>query len=109
MTVKVHLYMRHQKTNVEALLDSGTTENFIDQRTINLLHIGTHTLPQPHKVRNVDRTHNQAGSITCYYDLWIHQGSKTIKTIFYVANLGCDQLILGHPWFHVFNPVVDWT
>ena len=109
MTVKVHLYMRHQKTDVEALLDSGATENFIDQRTIDLLHIGTRILPQPCEVRNIDRTHNQAGSITRYCNLWIHQGPKTIKMGFYVANLGHNQLILGHPWFHTFNPTIDWT
>jgi len=88
MTVKVHLYMRHQKTDVEALLDSGATENFINQRTIDLLHIGTRSLPQPREVRNVDGTHNQAGSITRYCNLWIRQGPKNIKMGFYVANLG---------------------
>jgi hypothetical protein len=28
---------------------------------------------------------------------------------FYVANLGHDRLILGHPWFQNFNPVIDWV
>ena len=28
---------------------------------------------------------------------------------FYVANLGCNRLILGHPWFRTFNPTIDWT
>src|ERR1700689_301414 len=27
---------------------------------------------------------------------------------FYVANLGRDRLILGHPWFKQFNPSIDW-
>jgi hypothetical protein len=28
---------------------------------------------------------------------------------FYVANLGRDHLILGHPWFRNFNLVIDWV
>jgi hypothetical protein len=31
MTINVHLYQWHQKTDVEALLDSGATNNFINQ------------------------------------------------------------------------------
>ena len=31
-----------------------------------------------------------------------------IKQGFYIANLGRDWIILGHPWFHAFNPTIDW-
>jgi hypothetical protein len=109
MTVNVHLYQWHQKTDVEALLDSGATNNFIDQRTVTLLNMGTKGLRQPREVRNVDGTPNQAGSITHYCNLWVRQGSKKVQMGFYVANLGRDRLILGHPWFQNFNPVIDWV
>ena len=33
---------------------------------------------------------------------------KTVKLGFYVANLGRDRLILGHPWFKAFNPEINW-
>jgi hypothetical protein len=109
MTITVHLYQWHQKTDVEALLDSGTTNNFIDQRTVTLLNMGTKALHQPREVRNIDGTPNQAGSITHYCNLWVRQGSKKVQMGFYVANLGRDRLILGHPWFQNFNPIIDWV
>jgi hypothetical protein len=71
--------------------------------------MGTKALHQPREVRNVDRTPNQAGLITHYCNLWVRQGSKKVQMGFYVANLGHDRLILGHPWFRNFNPVIDWV
>jgi hypothetical protein len=32
-----------------------------------------------------------------------------MKLGFFIANLGCDRVILGHPWFKAFNPIIDWT
>jgi hypothetical protein len=71
--------------------------------------MGTKVLHQPREVRNVDGTPNRAGSITHYCNLWVRQGSKKVQMGFYVANLGRDRLILGHPWFRNFNPVIDWV
>ena len=48
------------------------------------------------------------GSITEYCNLWLQQGSRIIKQGFYIANLGNDRIILGHPWFHTFNPTINW-
>ena len=109
MTIKVSVYMWHKKTYMEALLDSGATHNFIDQRTVKTLGLGTRSLPQPLRVNNVDGTENRSGGITEYCNLWLKQGSVTVKQGFYVANLGRDRVILGHPWFKAFNPVIDWT
>ena len=43
-------------------------------------------------------------SVTC--------GSTNIKHTqlgFYITNLGHNQIILGHPWFQTFNPIINWT
>jgi hypothetical protein len=109
ITIDVSVYMWHKKTKTEALLDSGATHNFIDSRAITVLGLGTQNLPQVLQVNNVDGTVNQAGSITQYCNLWIKQGDKTVKLGFYIANLGHDRVILGHPWFKAFNPVIDWS
>lgn len=69
MTVKVLLYMWHEKTTLEVLLDCGTTHNFIDQRTVNKLSLGTQLLKQPLMVNNVDSTMNSEGNITHYCNL----------------------------------------
>jgi hypothetical protein len=35
-------------------------------------------------------------------------GGKEGKLGFFIANLGHDRIILGHPWFKQFNPTIDW-
>jgi hypothetical protein len=46
------------------LIDSGATENFIDQETIKKLKLGTRKLEEPVRLRNIDGTYNQSGSVT---------------------------------------------
>jgi hypothetical protein len=101
--------MWHKKTDTTALLDSGATHNFIDPRTITSLGLGTCSLPRPLQVNNVDGTTNREGNITKFCNLWIRQGGKVVKLGFYIANLGSDRIILGHPWFKSFNPSIDWS
>jgi ABC-type nitrate/sulfonate/bicarbonate transport system substrate-binding protein len=105
MTVQVQVYMWHKTTSTEALLDSGATHNFIDERAIQTLGMGTRELPQPLQVNTVDGT---ANPVTHFCNLWLRQGGKTVKQGFYVTNLGKDRIILGHPWFKAFNPTIDW-
>jgi len=72
------------------LLDTGATENFIDQTTIDKLRLGTKRLPYSRAVYNVDGTMNRAGTITRACDLLVTQGNKKERTRFYVMNLGRD-------------------
>jgi hypothetical protein len=58
------------------LIDSGATENFIDQETIKKLKLGTKKLKTPVGLRNIDRTFNKSGQITHYLNLLISHGSK---------------------------------
>ena len=109
MTVKISVHMWHKKTETEALLDSGATHNFIDTRTVTSLGLGTRNLPHTLQVNNVDGTINQARSIMQYCNLWVRRSDKMVKLGFYVANLGHDRIILGHPWFKAFNLSIDWT
>ena len=109
MTIQVQVHAWHKKTKASALLDSGATHNFIDTRAIKSLGLGTRTLTHPCIVHNVDGTINQAGTITRYCNLWIRQGERTSKLGFFVASLGHDRIILGHPWFKTHNPTIDWT
>ena len=102
MTVSVDLYMWHKKTKVQALLNSGATENFIDQRAITLLGLGTQKLKVPRMVLNVDGTVNKAGTITHYCTLWIMRGEQCHNVLFYITNLGRNRFIFGHPWFTKF-------
>ncbi len=74
MTISLPLYLWNKKTNTEALLDSGATDNFIDLQTVKIWILGTRKLRNPHLINNVDGTPNQAGSITDYCLLNVRQG-----------------------------------
>ena len=107
MTIKVSLYMWHDKTTIEVLLDCGATHNFIDKRSVKKLHFGTRPLKQPLTINNVDGTIRQKHHplLQSLAKVW----RKHPETRVYVASLGRDRLILGHPWFKNFNPTINWS
>ena len=107
MTIQVQVHAWHKKTETSALLDSGATHNFIDTQAVKNLGLGTRILTHPHIVHNMDRTINQAGTITQYCNLWIRQGERRSKLGFFIASLGHDRIILRHPWFKAHNPTID--
>ena len=106
--VNVSFTFDKTKAAEQALLDSGATDNFIDQRTVKRLNIPTRRLDRPRILYNVDKTENRSGRITHYTDLEITRGIKVKVQRFYIANLGTDRFILGFPWLYEFNPEIDW-
>ena len=75
---------------VNALIDSGATDNFIDYRMVAKLRLGTKKLPKARQLFNVDRTHNQAGLIEESVHLYIDRGDEHVQTQLHVTNLGRD-------------------
>ena len=67
--INISFTFDNTKVAKQALLDSGTTDNFIDQRTMKRLNIPTRRLDRPHILYNVDKTKNRSGRITHYIDL----------------------------------------
>ena len=104
--VQLHLFKGTAEEIV--LVDSGATENFIDQETIKQLKLRTKKLEQSVKLKNIDGSFNKAGSITHYLNLLVSWGNKKMTERFYITNLGSDRLILGYPWLRAFNPTIDW-
>jgi hypothetical protein len=76
--------------NEKALLDSGATENFIDETTWQQLGIGCKELKRPITVTNVDGTKNRKGKITHYCWLCIQKGTCNKLQRFFIINLGQD-------------------
>jgi hypothetical protein len=60
------------------LVDSGTTENFIDQETIRKLKLRSKKLSKPIQLRNIDGTYNQSGSVTHFINLLVNRGGRKI-------------------------------
>jgi hypothetical protein len=71
MTVPFIFETMHGKAKKSMLLDSSTTENFMDQKMVSQLKLGTRQLPTPRKVHNMDGTENWSGTITKYCSLQI--------------------------------------
>jgi len=109
-SIQLKVPITHYRGTAEEtiLLDTGATENFIDQTTVDKLHLGTKKIPFAQPVFNVDGTLNRAGSITRACDLLVTQGNKKERTRFFVTNIGCDRMLFGYPWFKKFKPDIDW-
>src|SRR5246127_4811527 len=98
----------HATAEEKALLDSGATENFLDEETWRRMGVGRRVLDKPLKVINVDGTENRKGTITHYCRLRIIYNGESDLQDFYIASLGRDQMILGYPFFRRFEPKVSW-
>ena len=103
------LRTRERRVDQKALLDSGATECFVHPRVVKHLKIKMKTLQKPCNVRNVDGTPNRAGKITEAAEFVTnHAGMKT-KHVFFVADIGPDNYILGFPFLEANEPTVDWA
>jgi hypothetical protein len=105
--INISFIFDKNKVAEKALLDSGTTDNFIDQRTVDRLHISTRCLAKTRILYTIDRTENKSRRITHYVDLEITRGTQIRVQRFYITNLGTDRFILGFPWLYEFNPDID--
>jgi hypothetical protein len=108
MNVRFKFQTAHAKAEETALLDSGATENFIDEETWKKMGVGRRPLSKSIKVYNVDGTENRKGELTHYCRLRILFDGKEDLQDFYITTLGKDRLILGFPFLQKFNPTVDW-
>jgi hypothetical protein len=69
MTIRIYLNSLFKRAETSALLDSGTTENFINPDYVRELKLPVKELAEPCKVFNIDGTQNHHGQITHYTDL----------------------------------------
>ena len=70
----------------------------------NLLKL-TYLIP----VYSIDRSPNEASSITKAVSLILRYKNHSEQTTFCVTNLGKQKLILGHTWLRKHNPELNWN
>jgi hypothetical protein len=105
-SVSVPINIGSSKQTVETLIDSGAGGLFIDQNYTKNFDINY--LDKPVKAYNVDRTENKQGTINAYINLKFTLGKQKFKERFYVTGLGKQRIILGFPWLHKYNPIINW-
>jgi len=109
VTVQVDMHAGNLKAKVDALLDSGATDNFICPTIINRFKIKTYPLSKPKIICNVDGLKNSIGSITSACNLEIqHRNLKKFHR-FFIIDLGSDSMLLGYPFLAAYNPKINWT
>ena len=108
MNILFAFHTVQKTTNEVALLDSGATENFLDEEVWKRLLIGQFWLPKPLTVHNVDGTKNCTRKIEFYCWLKIHYQERLAWMRFYLTSLGGDDFIFGYPFLYLFNPDIDW-
>jgi hypothetical protein len=79
---------------------------FIDQNFARNLRINY--LDEAVKAYNVDGTENKQGTISSYVNLEFKLGDQMFNKQFYVTGLGKQKVILGFPWLHKHNPIINW-
>jgi hypothetical protein len=94
------------KQTIETLIDSSAGGLFIDQNYTKNFDINY--LDELVKAYNVDGMENKQGTINAYVNLEFTLGEQKFKEQFYVTGLGKQRIILGFPWLHKYNPIINW-
>ncbi|QRW17972.1 Retrotransposable element Tf2 protein [Rhizoctonia solani] len=91
-----------------ALIDSGSSANFIDPQFALSHNIPLIELDSPHSVIGING--KQVRNPICF-KAWLVFSSQNrqFSAIFYALPLGNRKLILGTPWLKLADPDIDWT
>jgi len=98
----------HEGIMVKALLDSGTTEMFMDKKIAAKHRFRLQKLERPVAVRNVNGTNNSGGAITYQVEVNVYYKSHIERIRMDVCDLGKTDVILGMPWLQAHNPEINW-
>jgi hypothetical protein len=71
LEIPLELLTYQRKEEIATLVDSGTTDNFINYQTITKLCLGIKKIPKARQIYNVNGTQNQAGLIEDCVHLYV--------------------------------------
>ena len=96
-------------SEVDALINSGATDNFISPDVIKQFNIPTRVLNKQLAIQNVDGTPNRFSKVDHATDLTFRFKRTPYTQAFYVVDLGEDHMILGMAFLSATSPIIDWT
>ena len=104
----IRLAAETQIIETTTLIDCGATRNFINISLLSKANFPLHHLPKPIHAYNVDGTANVKGTIRWKAHMEILFSHSKENADLMVLSLGRQQVILGMPWLHKWNPKIDW-
>src|SRR5882724_13717544 len=93
---------------ISALIDSGSTSQFIEIDYVWSKNLCTQHLPRAIPVYNMDGTLNEAGYITKVINLIVQYGDHSERATFNFTGIGQTTIILRHTWLVEHIPEIDW-
>jgi hypothetical protein len=101
----------HPNDNPRAMLDSGATYNFIDERYAKALGLTLVLKDKPERLHLADGSEAKTGALTHTTDvtLLLGEGFNPYASTFHVTAIGGSPLVLGYPFFATVDPDIDWN
>jgi len=105
--VKIQLHGGKESVTINAMIDLGATEDFIDREVCNKHGIKMIKAKNPREISLADEKPSAMGSVTHMTKVPIDISSYRELASFQVANLQNHEVILGMSWLREHNPTID--
>ena len=106
--VKVQLQGEKKTVTINAMIDSGATEDMIDSEVCKKHGIKMIKAKNPREIYLADGKPRAMGPVTHLTKVSMDISSHRVLATFQVANLQHHEAILGIPWLREHNPTIDW-
>ena len=106
--VQIRLHGTKRQVTINAMIDSGATEDFIDKGFCSKYNIRTTQAKTTREVYLADGQPSAMGPITHTAKVPMDIGSHRELPTFQVAKLPNHEVILGMPWLKQHSPRIDW-
>jgi len=106
--VQIRLHGTKRQVTINAMIDSGATEDFLNNGFCSKYNIRTTQAKTTREVYLADRQPSAMGPITHTAKVPMDIGSHRELATFQVAKLPNHEVILGMPWFKQHSPRIDW-
>jgi len=107
--VKIQLHGEKEAVTINAMIDSGATEDFIDRQVCNKHGIKMIKAKNPREIYLADGKPSAMGPVTHMTKVPMDISSHGELATFQVANLQNHKVILRMPWLREHNPTIDWN
>ena len=105
--VKVQLQGEKNTVNINAMVDSGATEDFIDSEVCKKHGIKMIKAKNPREIYLADGKPSTMGPVTHLNEVPMDISNLRELATFQVANLQHHEVILGMPWLREHHPTID--